>query len=220
MAMKSNHPEVVGTRGKYRLSPEGRALLIARYDGRPSTIDYLCGELKVPRNILKDWACRLGLTRTSNMAWSEQELTYLERYLPTMSMEDLSRRLNRSIVSIRWKCRDLGISKAFTEGYTRNSLSLALGASCHTIDKWIEKGWLRARPRKTQCAHDHWYISDAAVRDFVFNYPHLIDPARANWLWLIDVLKGENGLGSLADERGSFKDAELEAELEQRKQAS
>jgi hypothetical protein len=209
-ATKAKHPEIVGTRGKYRLSPEGRRLLIERYDGRSSTLDYLCCELKVPRNIVKDWAGRLGLTRTSNMAWSDKEVAYLERFLPTMSMADLAEKLGRSVLAIRRKGSELGISKDFTEGYTRNSLSKALGVSCHTIDKWIDCGWLRARPRKTQQSHDHWFISDAAVREFIVKHPLAIDPARADWLWLVDVLAG--GIGNLAA-RERDHDPEMEVAI-------
>lgn len=79
-------------------------------------------------------------------------------------------------------------------------LCLGLGCDHHTVERWLQKGWLKGTKRHTERTRDMWYFTDQSIRDFVRKHPNEIDPRRADWLWLVDVLVG--GLGELSAERG------------------
>lgn len=188
---------------KYVLDDVGRRLLIDRYDGRKATLDDLMHRHFTPRGIprqkVKHWASALGLARQKEPAWTPDEIAYLEKYLHKSSLRDIGKHLGRTAVAVRLKAKRLGINKCHQEGYTMRGLMEGLGiTNHHRVLLWIDKGWLKGHKRQTERTHDVWYFSDAAIRKFVKEHPNEIDPRRADWLWLVDVLVG---LGSLTEER-------------------
>lgn len=201
--MRRNGKHAGGVRQKYLLDEPGRRLILAKYDGRKETIEELAEMLCVPRWKVRRWASDLGLARSRDPRWTQDEIAYLERYLHLQSLDTIAKKLRRTKTAVRLKAKRLGINKCYQEGYTLRGLCLGLGCDHHKIRKWIEKGWLKGRRRGTEReANDCWYFSDAAIRDLVRHHPEEIDPRRADWLWLVDILLGEKGLGELASIRG------------------
>jgi hypothetical protein len=191
-----------GLRQKYFLDEPGRRLILAKYDGRTEVIDELAERLKVPRWVVMRWARGLGLTRRKEPPWTQEEMNYLERYLHKTSIASIAKHLGRTQTAVQAKAKRLGASKT-QEGYTMSGLCLGLGCDEKTVKKWIERGWLRGQRRKTERTEgqgDIWYFSDAAIRELVRKHPEEIDPRRADWLWLVDVLLG--GLGPLPGDKG------------------
>lgn len=190
-----------GRRQIYFLDEPGRRLIRAKYDGRTETIDELVERLKVPRRVVMRWARDLGLTRRKEPPWTPEDEDYVQRYLHKTSITAIARHLGRTQAAVKSKAQRLGASKS-AEGYTMNGLCLGLGCDEKTVKKWIARGWLRGQRRKTERTEgqgDIWYFSDAAIRELVRRHPEEIDPRRADWLWLVDVLLG--GLGPLPGDK-------------------
>lgn len=181
---------------KYFLSDSGREMLMRYYDGKHETTQMLVKCLGVPRHIIYRWALKLGLKQRGTRTWTEREIHYLESNIHQLSMEQLMKHLKRTECSIVRKAYELGLSKSH-EGYTLSALVAAFGVHHKTIERWVAKGWLRGKRRQTRRTHlpDIWYFSDANVRDFVKRHPEEVNPTKADWLWLVDVLCGIGEIG-------------------------
>lgn len=193
-----------GIRQKYFLDEPGRRMLLARYDGKTKTITELAERLAVPRWVVKKWGCQLGLARQREPVWTQDEIAFLERNLHHMSLVRIAKQLGRTKTAVHLKAKRLSINKTQQEGYTMRGLCLGLGCDHKQVDRWLAKGWLKGRRRETERTEaqggDVWYFSDAAIRELVRKHPEEIDPRRAVWLWLVDLLVG--GLGELPGHRG------------------
>lgn len=191
-----------GIRQKYVLTDQGRKLLLATYDGKSATIDDLARRLVVPRWTVKHWAGQLGLARQKEPRWTQEELDYLERTITRKSVKEIARHLGRTQVAVKLKAKRMDFRKTH-EGYTMCGLCLGLGCDHHKVEFWLQKGWLRGSrrhtERKEQQRGDIWFFSDTSIRKLIKEHPNEIDPRRADWLWLVDVLVG---LGDLSAERG------------------
>lgn len=186
---------------KYFLDEPGRRLLLARYDGKSDTITELAKRLAVPRDAVQYWAREMGLTRQRGPRWTPEDEDYLRRNLHRSSLGAIAKKLGRTQTAVKLKAKRLGVNKCGQEGYTMRGLCMGLGCSHHTVLKWLEKGWIKGRHRHTERAnHDVWCFSDDAIRKFVKQHPQEVDPRRADWLWLVDILTG--GLGELDTEYG------------------
>lgn len=189
---------------KYVLDERGRRLMLDVYDGTTEKIDWLAYQLHVPRGRVKKWASELGLTwQARNPPWTPEDEKYLERNLHKQSVADIAKNLGRTKTAVKLKAKRLGINKTLQEGYTMRSLCLGLGCDHHKVERWLEKGWLKGRRRGTERVErqggDVWLFTNAALRRFIADHPNEIDPRRADWLWLVDVLLGGDnyGIGSL-----------------------
>lgn len=188
-----------GRRQRWVLDDRGRRLLLEGYDGRSETIDRLARQLGAPRWRVKHWASALGLARQKEPRWSEAERDYLSEHLHRQSVAAIARHLGRSVCAVKLQAKRMGVVKS-GEGYTLRALELALGVDHHKIQRWVADGWLRGTRRQTERTDvqggDMWLFTDAAIRELVRRHPQEIDPRRADWLWLVDVLVG---LGPLSD---------------------
>jgi hypothetical protein len=172
---------------KYILDERAESILRRHYDSNPETIDALCRVLGVPRYTIKRWAQVLGLARPIDRNWTEQDIAYLEANFHRLHVSTLARKLKRSTTAVALKARRLGIRKC-GEGYTLQSLALALGVDVHKVSRWVEQGLIKASRRQTDRDRDPYYISEKAVREFIVNYPLEVDTRRVDGLWLIDLL--------------------------------
>jgi hypothetical protein len=91
----------------------------------------------------------------------------------------------------------------YTDGFSVKDLCEGLGCSPDRIQQWIALGWLRVRNRSS--APDGYSISAGAIRELVARHPFEIDPAKADWLWLVDILVGGTfGIGSLSPDSQKY----------------
>lgn len=178
----------------------GRELMVNYYDGTSEAITMLAQRLCVPRYTIHRWASQLQLGKRHVRPWTTKEVQYLESNLHHLSYEMLAQKMNRTEAAIYLKAQDMGLNKSH-EGYTLTGLASGFGVHHEKIKRWVEKGWLRGKRRQTRRTHvgDIWYFSDAAVRDFVKHHPEEVDPAKSDWLWLVDVLC--DGLGELGGDK-------------------
>lgn len=172
---------------KHPLTDQARRILRDTYDSRTETIDQLVVTLQVPRHTVKRWARQLGLARTKPRRWTPEEDAYLDQNLSRRSVERMALHLRRTVTAVALRAKRLRITKS-DEGYTSESLALALGVDGHKVRRWIAGGVLRATRRHTRRENDTYYISDNAVRDFVVDYPGEINLRMVDSLWFIDLL--------------------------------
>jgi hypothetical protein len=185
---------------KYFLDDAGRQMILDLYDGKTATVTMLAERLQVPRWAIRRWAVHLGLTKIrANKRWTPEEERELEVWLHRMSIKALAEKFGRTETAILRKAALLGLTKC-GEGYTMHGLADALGCARETVAQWVKRGWLKGTRRQTErTSGDIWYFSDAAVRKFIMQHPYEVDPRRAEWGWLVDVLTG--GLGPLAGDK-------------------
>lgn len=207
-------PHTGGVPQKWVLDEHSRRLLMAKYDGSSAVIDELEQQLNKPRWIIKKWASQLGLARQKEPFWTEEDEAYLERNLHRKSIADIAKHLGRTKTAVKLKAKRLGVNKTLQEGYTMRGLCLGLGCDHHKVEKWLERGWIKGRRRKTERAEvqgDVWLFTDKNIRDFVISHPNEIDHRRIDWLWMVDLLAGGDyyGLGTLAAENGKKEDEDI-----------
>lgn len=185
---------------KYFLTDQQRRMILNEYIGTQENITDLMYRLGAPRWRVVRWAQELGLCRRGVKApyWTEEEERYLESHLHRQKIGIIAKHLGRTETAVKLKAKRLGVNKK-GEGYTARGLGLGLGCDSHKIIKWVEKGWLKAARRGTDCVFDYWLFLDQDIRDFLIAHPLEIDQRRMDWLWVIDILS--NGLGSLQKER-------------------
>lgn len=191
-----------GRRQKYVLDDRGRRLLIGMYDGTGETNAKLERMLGVPRAVVKKWGRELGLARQKAPAWTEAEVQYLQASIRKKSLDEIAKHLGRTKTSVRLKVRRLNLSLVRSGGYSMTDIRLALGNDFKTIAKWVERGWLKGKRKGPNTTA--WFFTDKNIRDFIIAHPHEVDPRRADWIWLVDLLAGGSyaGLGSLARNQG------------------
>jgi len=191
-------------RRKYIFNDQADQLLREAYLGTPnakakSRIYLLAKRLGMPHWALKKRARELGLARTKELPWSEQELAILARYA-WMSDERIRLKLKaagyaRTVTGIHLKLKRMKF-KHDGSFYSAYSLAQALGIDPHAVTRWIKSGHLKAKFRGTargpQQNGDSYLIQEKDIRRFIHEHPTDIDLRKVDQLWFLDLLT--NGL--------------------------
>lgn len=182
-----------GAPQKWFLDDRGRRMMMELYDGSTERVTLLQKELRVPRRVVHGWARQLGISRTRPI-WTPDDIAYLERHFHTKSLDELARRLNKTISAVKKKAYVLGLS---CKGeYSMLDLQNGLMCRYERVQAWMQKGWLKGF-RKEEGGT--WQFTTKAIRDFIFAHPDEINPRRLTddaWIWLVDLLSTK-GIGRL-----------------------
>ena len=156
-------------------------------------------DLGVPKWYVHRRARELGLSRTKETYWSEQELELLKQnrfYSPA----EIQRRMRvagfqRSVLGILLKRKRLKLTtRNFGDGYTANAIADLLNIDAHKVTNWISRGLLRAEHRLTLRTQwqggDGYWIRVEDLRAFIFAFPQEIDLRKVDALWFIPLLQG------------------------------
>jgi hypothetical protein len=168
------------------------AYLELRRHGDYSALKRAAKDLNWPRYVVSRRAAELGVARRlGDRPWSKLELAILQKTVE-LGAETIRQRLNargfkRSIGSILAKKKSLHAETSQSQLSARQA-ALGLGADPHKVSEWIRRGLLMAK--RGGYRDSRWFISTAALRNFVFKHPEHIDLAQANKTWLLKVLKG------------------------------
>jgi len=134
-------------------------------------------------------------------AFIKSEIELLDQWLH-LPLHSIRARLKRrgfrrteSAIAVQ-RYRKCGGFFQATGAYSAHQLAQLLGVSSVQVNGWIKKGWLRATPRGDTVAEhggpgDRWMITPKAVKDFLFDNAALINPRGINFVWLMDLLRGE-----------------------------
>ena len=112
--------------------------------------------------------------RRKPLPWSEREDEFLRQHLGVLPEEEIGTALGRTraAVRLRWK-RDLGLpAPSKTPGYvTANQAARVLAVDVHTVCRWIERRWVRARPLPFQ-GRKVWRIRIEDLKRFAVKTEH------------------------------------------------
>lgn len=137
----------------------------------------------------------LGLARTKEAPWSDQEVELLHRYA-WMSDERIRLKLKaagfaRTATAIHLKLKRTR-AKDGSGFYSATGLAGLFGCDSHCVTSWIRKGYLKAKPRGTERTKvqggDTWLILHRDVRQFVADHPLEFDIRKVDQLWFVDML--------------------------------
>jgi hypothetical protein len=183
---------------KWILDERGRRMIMDLYDGTSERITLIQKELQVPRKVVKHWAGKIGVTRVTKIEWTVHEISYLERYYGKKSLHDIAKDLKKSYDSTRKKAFFLGLRGGLKnlDHYTGTDLKEAFGCKYERIQMWIKKGWIRGFEQGGAMQ-----FTDKNIRDFIVTHPTEIDQRRVDWLWVVDILAGDRGLGRLGEDK-------------------
>src|SRR6266404_3532674 len=155
------------------------------------TLEQLGKKIGWPKFAVQQRARRLGVTRVKEKPWSAVELALLERYA-YLTSERLHMRFakagfNRSAagINIQLKRRHLRSTHEF---YAATYLAGLFGVDSHLVVRWINRGYLKAKQRGTNCKYDEWLLKDEWVRDFVLAHPVAFDIRKVDQVWFLNML--------------------------------
>lgn len=192
-------PHTGGVEQKYILSEYGRRLIVEGYDGKSVTIDMLAEKLKVSPRTISRWARELGVSKHAHKKWTEKEEEYIKRYYYKKDVNRIASDLGRTVGSIHQKAKRMELTE--NVGYNMIDVRMGLGVGYRAINKWINLGWLKGS-KKGDSLNDHWDFTEKAIREFIFAHPEEINPRLIDWLWVVDILAGDKGLGRL--DKGNY----------------
>ncbi|MBY0502716.1 MAG: hypothetical protein K2X03_02320 [Bryobacteraceae bacterium] len=152
-------------------------------------------KLQLPKWMVTRRGAVLGLARVKEPVWSDAEVALLERW-GHLTDAVIQRKLKaegfeRSINGVHLKMRRLRI-KQNLDGYSAHALALAFGVDGHKITYWINRKMLKASRRQTdrteQQGGDTYWITHAAVREFILSHPDEIDLRKVEKWWFLDLI--------------------------------
>lgn len=102
------------------------------------------------------WACwrfvrRMGVrSKRPQRGWTESEQRRLEKLIDLHPVNEIANILRRSQSSVWHMLYRLGANAAMgRDGFTKNTLAVALHVSPIQVEAWINRGWLKAREVET-----------------------------------------------------------------------
>ncbi len=134
-----------------------------------------------PRYTVKMRAQRLGLTYDKRHRWTKWEEQFLAEKAGTMSVKRMQRRLGHGWTKIEAKIRSMGLRTALLDGMTALDVTLALGVSHQSVQRWEVNGWLRRSSSNDR-------FREEAVRALIEQHPKEYDLRRVDQDWFKALL--------------------------------
>lgn len=189
-------------RKKYVWTPEKDAYLRQHYDGKIyGRAAKIAAKWGWPKWAIKKRAAQLALCYPADRRdWTAEEEAFLEVHTGRRTVVWMARKLKRSDTSVVLKLKRMGISRRYREGFTVADLSVCFGVDHHTVDRWIDKGFLRARRRGTNWTHDAHVVTENDIVRFVRERPMEFRLDKVDQLFFMDLVIG-GGLLRPSDER-------------------
>lgn len=151
-----------------------------------------------PRWWVSKRATALGLIapRFREPRWTaaEDELLAQHAHKHPKSIQGILRRhgFQRSETAITVRRKRLSLSSIDPDTYTSRGLAMMLGIDSHAVTNWINKGWLKAKPRGTDRTAvqggDMWSIKRRDVRKFIIENTAAVDIRKVDKHWFVDLL--------------------------------
>jgi hypothetical protein len=171
---------------KYPWTPEMDALLTRAYRGAKSKTDLtkakddLVRRFRMPRHILQNRACLLGLRTREQRPWTDAEIAYVREHSGEFSLGKLAKMLGRSEYAVKNKLFTLGLGVKVTEGFAQRELADLFGVHHGKVNRWIGRGWLQLRGER---------VTYESVQAFVWDHMDEYRFASCEEWWLKTMLK-------------------------------
>lgn len=151
-----------------------------------------------PRWWVSKRAAALGLIapRFREPTWTpaEDELLAEHAHKKPSAIRSIMKRRGfaRSDTAIAVRRKRLSLSSIDPDNYTSRGLAVMFGIDSHAITNWIQKGWLKAKPRGTDRVAvqggDMWSIKRKDVRQFIIENTAAVDIRKVDKHWFVDLL--------------------------------
>ena len=184
---------------KYLWTAERDALLSAHYDGRiKGRAEQVAAKLGWPTWVIKKRAAVLGLSCTADRRdWTKKEADFASFHAGNRTTHWIAKQLDRTETAVILKLKRMHISRAMRSGCTLRDLEACFGTDHRTIERWVEKGWLRVRRLSPGITGSKWQISEQQILDFIRNHPMAFRLDKVDQLWFLDLLLAD-GAGRTA----------------------
>lgn len=192
------------TRQRWAWSEQQDAAILRVYHGKPArgAVKALARTLGRPLHAVARRALEIGCTlpRFKEPNWTDAEIEILRRLGPTAKPTNIRYQLKlagfqRTATAIKVKLTRLLIAREMDDDhYTGRGLALALGIDRKRVGTFVERGWLKARKDRVspgKLADGNWSIHRRDVRNFIINNVAIIDFAKVDKFWLVDLLVGD-----------------------------
>lgn len=196
-----HHPKTLKTKpAKYVITPELHEKIRKLYQNKTNSsgeVRAFAEKHKLPRWKITRHAIHQGwiAKQKKEPVWSDKELSILSRqahHCPERIQIHLQKAgFRRSLTGIVLKRKRMRFL-ANIEGNSASSLALCLGEDIHFVMNQIKRGHLKAKRRDQNRTEKQggpaWLIRDRDVREFIMNYPALIDLRKVDKFWFISIL--------------------------------
>lgn len=181
-------------RSKYVLTGPIQDVLREHWDSTVrGRVAEIAKRLRWPAWAVKKAARSLGLCRPwskDRRPWNTVELATLRTWLGKRSPEWIAKTLGRSKTSVANKIKRLGESQRIREGYTRGDLAECFHVDFHTVDRWVERGWLPMQHSVQWAGGRVLRCSEDQVRRFVRNHPMEFRLDKVDQVWFLGLVLG------------------------------
>lgn len=159
------------------------------------SVKKLAAQIRWPVWALRVRARELGIARTKDRPWSDEELAILERYAwmtpVRIALKLKAKGHHRTYTAIDIKL-DRTYARRNTPYFTANALSLLFGVDSHVISRWVKLNYLKAGRRGTERHEgnggDMFMIHENDVRAFILARPLEFDIRKVDQLWFLDLI--------------------------------
>jgi len=182
---------------KYDWTPERDTLLRRRYDvrvkGRSITI---AAELGWPKWVIVKRARELGLSRTKEAVWTDEQKQFLRENMGRRTTHWLFLHLpapRRTETAIINELRRLKLRRrSVRAGFHLGQLEQLLGADHKMIETWAKAGFIRVETRGYRTSRDTWCVSPDAVLEFLRKHRDLYDLRRVDQETFLSIVFGDH----------------------------
>ena len=159
------------------------------------SVKKLAARINWPVWALRVRARELGIARTKDQPWSDEELAILERHAwmspARIAMKLKAKGYHRTYTAIDVKL-DRTYARRNTPFFTANGLAVLFGVDRHVITRWISLNYLKATRRGTERHEgnggDMFMIHENDVRAFILARPLECDIRKVDQLWFLDLI--------------------------------
>lgn len=191
----------------YKYEQQSRRGLQAEEGDRRKLITRLAEVSGNPRDACIRFLQDLGVYRKrSYREWTKPEQQHLLDLITTMPVEDVAKVLRRPASSVRSMLHRLGMGgRSGREWFTKYSLSRALHTRPEEIQKWIDRGWLKARALALAGARTNIIDPDDFCQ-FVKEHGHAAVSRRLSYdaLWFVQNYVFPPSHAELLSVRGTY----------------
>lgn len=156
-------------------------------------IAWLARTIGVTESSIRSRAYWMGVRCTGwqERFWADKDIELLEDMAGNTTMTTMSRRLHRSVKSIRMKAFKCGIKLNGKDGwYSAFEVSEICGVNTQRVTDWIKRGKLKAERNGQDIKGVAWRIKRESLSIFLRRHPLEISGRNIDFLQIVDVLVG------------------------------
>jgi hypothetical protein len=139
---------------------------------------------------------KMGLAKkTDRRNWDPKQDNELRKLLPHYCVEEIARRMNRSVNSIVVRAKRLRLHRrSHDDWFTKKEVCEILGVDHHWVQRRIDSGALKATYhngcRPSQKGMAMWHIEQEDLRTFIRRYPQDLEGRNVDLIAIVEILAG------------------------------